>query len=158
MRQIQGQEVVEVQLLDLLLEVNKDIDTQFQVWISITFAVLVASFVAGKRLTGGARFAIAALYICAAVILYLRYMRGALDYIPYVYQLFITYGAPVPQGSSQLAFDLRRVLFLFGSAVTSLAVLFPQLGHRDEARDRRMDPSADVAAEDDQAPEPASPD
>jgi hypothetical protein len=57
-----------------------------------------------------------------------------------------------------LAFDLRRALFLFGSVVTSLAVLFPQLGHRDEARDRRMDASADVAAEDDQTPEPSSPD
>jgi hypothetical protein len=131
--QIEGREVVEVQLLELLLEVNQDIDTQFQVWISITFAVLVASFVAGKKLRGGARFAIALLYVCAAGILYLRYMRGAQDYIPYVFQLFTTYGAPIPPGSSSLAFDLRRALFGFGSALTALAVLFPQLGHQREA-------------------------
>jgi hypothetical protein len=130
--QIEGREVVEVQLLELLLEVNQDIDTQFQVWISVTFAVLVASFVAGRKLTGGARFSIAVLYVCAAVILYLRYMRGAQDYIPYVFQLFVTYGAPIPSGSSSLAFDLRRALFVFGSAVTSLAVLFPTLGHGKE--------------------------
>lgn len=123
-------EITEVQLLQLLLEVNQDIDTQFQVWISITFAVLVASFVAGRRLRGGARFAIAALYVCASVILYQRYMRGAVDYIPYVYQLFQTYGAPLPTGSSNVSFLLRRVLFMFGAIVTALAVLLPGLGHR----------------------------
>ena len=133
MPQIPGGEIAEVQLLELLLEVNQDIDTQFQVWISITFAVLVASFVAGRRLTMGARVGIAALYACASVILYLRYMRGAVDYIPYVYDLFATYGAPVPQGSSEVAFLLRVWLLRLGSGVTALAVLFPGLGHRQEA-------------------------
>ena len=132
MPQIPGGEIAEVQLLELLLEVNQDIDTQFQVWISVTFAVLVASFVAGRRLTRSARFGIAALYVCASVILYLRYMRGAVDYIPYVSELFRTYGAPLPEGSSRLAYELRRGLFMIGSAVTALAVGFPQLGHRSE--------------------------
>ena len=130
MPQLPGGEITEVQLLELLLEVNQDIDTQFQVWISITFAVLVASFVAGPRLTMGARVGIATLYVCASVILYMRYMRGAVDYIPYVYQLFTAYGAPLPQGDSRAAFLLRVWLLRLGSGVTALAVLFPSLGHR----------------------------
>ena len=132
MMQLQVGEITEVQLLQLLLEVNQDIDTQFQVWISITFAMLVASFVAGRRLTMGARIGIAALYVCASVILYMRYMRGAVDYIPYVYELFQRYEAPIPQGSSNLAFLLRVWLLRLGSGVTALAVLVPGLGHRRE--------------------------
>lgn len=133
MPQVPTGEIAEVQLLQLLLEVNQDIDTQFQVWISITFAVLVASFVAGPRLRMGARAGIAVLYGFAAIVLYLRYMRGAVDYIPYVYELFTTYGAPVPQGNSQTAFLLRVWLFRLGSGMTALAVLFPNLGHRRES-------------------------
>ena len=34
MVQVEGGEIPEVQLLQLYLDVNQDIDTQFQVWIS----------------------------------------------------------------------------------------------------------------------------
>jgi len=130
--QLPGQEVVEVQLLNLLMEVNQDIDTQFQVWISITFAVLVASFVAGHRLSFAARLGIAAAYVAASIILYQRYMRGALDYIPYVFELFGTYGAPLPQNNFDLTvpFQLRRGLLWLGTIFTTVGVLFPRLGLR----------------------------
>jgi hypothetical protein len=124
-------EITEVQLLQLYLDVNQDIDTQFQVWISITFAVLVASFVAGPRLSRVARVGIAGLYVCATIILYLRYMRAA-SYIPYTIELFLQYQVALPQTVGQLAYELRRGLFLIGSGVTALAVLVPGIGHREE--------------------------
>jgi len=127
----QGGEIAEVQLLQLYLDVNQDIDTQFQVWISITFAVLVASFVAGPRLNRVARLAIAAMYGTAALILYLRYVRAA-SYIPYTIELFRQYQVAIPLTVGQLAYELRRGLFALGSLVTALAVLIPGLGHRDE--------------------------
>ncbi len=130
-QQVEGREVVEVQLLELYLEVIQDIDTQFQVWISITFAVLVASFVAGQRLSRGARVAIATLYVFAAVVLYLRYMR-ALALIPYVLQLFNTYEAPAPDLGGLLPIQLRQWLFRLGSGLTVVAVLFPKLGLAEE--------------------------
>jgi hypothetical protein len=127
-----GGEIAEVQLLQLYLDVNQDIDTQFQVWISITFAVLVASFVAGPRLNRIARLAIVAMYVSAAVILYLRYTRAA-SYIPYTIDLFVRYQVAIPQTVGALAYELRRGLFILGSAITALAVLVPGLGHRLEA-------------------------
>ena len=129
--QAEGGEIAEVQLLQLYLDVNQDIDTQFQVWISITFAVLVASFVAGPRLSGVARLGIVVLYASAAWILYLRYTRAA-SYIPYTIALFRQYGVPEPQTVGELAYRLRLTLFYVGSGLTSLAVLFPRLGHRVE--------------------------
>jgi hypothetical protein len=129
--QVEGREIVEAQLLDLYLEVIQDIDTQFQVWISITFAVLVASFVAGQRLSRSARVSIAVLYVFAAIVLYLRYTR-ALALIPYVLQLFDTYEAPAPNLGSALPIQLRQWLFRLGSGLTVVAVLFPKLGFAGE--------------------------
>jgi hypothetical protein len=125
--QVEGREIVEAQLLQLYLEVIKDIDTQFQVWLSVTFAVLVASFVAGARLSRGGRVAIAVLYLFGVAVLYLRYTR-ALTFIPYVFQLFATYGAPAPDPGSALPIQLRQWLFALGTVMTVLAVLVPSLG------------------------------
>jgi len=132
-----GGEIAEVQLLQLFLEVNSDIDTQFQVWVSITFAVLVASFVAGHRLSRFARTGLVALYLCAAAVLLIRYLRaGAL--IPYVHDLYALYDvvAPPGVGVSGPAGLLRMVLFTLGSVVASLSVLFPRMGKlRDSGTD-----------------------
>jgi hypothetical protein len=127
-------EIAEVQLLQLFLEVNADIDTQFQVWISITFAVLVASFVAGDRLRRGARFGLALLYACAAWVLFIRYLRAG-TYLDYVVGLYELYGVVPPSqvGISATAGVLRTTLFTFGTAVAALSVLFPRMGHHREA-------------------------
>jgi hypothetical protein len=129
-----GGEIPEVQLLQAFLEVNSDIDTQFQVWVSITFAVLVASFVAGHRLSRIARTGLVALYLCAAAVLLIRYLRaGAL--LPYVQDLYALYDvvAPAGVGISGPAGLLRMALFTLGSFVAALSVLFPGLGKLKES-------------------------
>ncbi len=122
-------EIPEVQLLELFLQVNGDIDTQFQVWISITFAVLVASFVAGDKLRRGARAGVALLYLCAAWVLFIRYLRAG-TYLQYVVGLYPLYAVTPPStlGASPTAGLLRTALFTVGSAVAALSVLFPRLG------------------------------
>lgn len=127
--QLSDGEIPEVQILELFLQVNADIDTQFQVWISITFAVLVASFVAGDRLKRGARFGLALLYLCAAWVLFIRYLRAG-TYLEYVVSLYAAYEVRPPTlvGASPTAGLLRTTLFTFGSAVAALSVLLPRLG------------------------------
>jgi hypothetical protein len=108
--------------------VNQDIDTQFQFWISITFAVLVASFVADERLSRTERRVITVLYLFAATIVLQRYM-SALAHQQTVLAMFSANGVPQPELPA-LAFLLRVVLFTLGSLVTALSVLFPRLGRR----------------------------
>ena len=55
------------------------IDAQFQFWITITFAVIVANFIAGKRLSKRSRYAAALLYSLAVVVLGSRWYYVALD-------------------------------------------------------------------------------
>ena len=113
-------------LLQLFLDVNQDIDTQFQFWISITFAVLVASFVADERLSRVERRVITALYLCAAMIILLRY-RSAISYQFEVQELFVANGVE-PPAIAWIAGLLRSALFTVGSLVAALSVLYPKFG------------------------------
>ena len=47
------------ELAELFLIMESAIYTQFEYWLTITFAVVVAAFVAGKRLNRNLRFALA---------------------------------------------------------------------------------------------------
>ena len=61
-------------LLNLLFVQRGSIDLQFQFWLSITFAVLAAGFVAGPRLRRGLRLLAAFLYAMASAHLMMRWM------------------------------------------------------------------------------------
>lgn len=126
--------MTEVDLLPLFLDVNQDIDTQFQFWISITFAVLVASFVADERLSRVERGVMTVLYLGAAIIILERY-TSALAHQRDVLDLFAANGLPLPE-LPWLAGILRFTLFTVGSVVAALSVLFPRFAAR------RADPDA----------------
>jgi hypothetical protein len=120
--------VTEVDLLPLFFDVNEDIDTQFQFWISITFAVLVASFVADERLSRFERAVITLLYLSAATIILLRY-GSALSHQRDVLELFTANGLAQPELPT-LAGLLRLSLFTVGSLIAALSVAFPRFGAR----------------------------
>jgi len=126
--------MTEVDLLPLFFDVNQDIDTQFQFWISITFAVLVASFVADERLSRMERRVITALYLCAAAIIYMRY-TSALAHQFAVLQLFTDNGLQQPELPT-IAGVLRIALFTFGSLIAAASVLFPRSAARRSTDDQ----------------------
>ena len=64
------------ELSDLFLQAMALNDTQFQYWITITFAVVVAGFVAGERLTRKLRYAVVVLYLLATLTLGLRVLNA----------------------------------------------------------------------------------
>ena len=61
-------------LLNLVLTQRGNIDLQFQFWLTITFAVIVAAYSAGDRLDRKLRVMAAALYLLASVHLGSRWM------------------------------------------------------------------------------------
>jgi hypothetical protein len=63
----------EHELTSLVFELFRDMDSMIQFWIQATFAVVVAVFVAGDRLSGWMRRVVAALYLTASVIAALRW-------------------------------------------------------------------------------------
>ena len=55
---------------------QSSMDTQFQYWITVTFAAVVAGFVAGERLTLSLRILVATLYLLASATLALRFLSA----------------------------------------------------------------------------------
>ena len=64
----------EYELTSLALDLFRDMDTQIKFWLEATFAVLVAVFFAGDRLSMGIRRLIIFLYLVASTISGLRYV------------------------------------------------------------------------------------
>ncbi len=65
------------ELTEIIFLARSSMDTQFQFWVSITFAALVAGFIAGDRLTQRMRYVAASLYALAALVLILRFFDAA---------------------------------------------------------------------------------
>ncbi len=67
------------ELAELFLIMESAMYTQFEYWLTVTFAVVVASFVAGKRVNRKLRFGLALLYALATVVLMSRFYYIAAD-------------------------------------------------------------------------------
>jgi len=65
------------ELVEIFYLARSSMDAQFQFWVSITFAVIVAAFVAGKRLSRTLRVVISVLYLLATANLTLLFIGDA---------------------------------------------------------------------------------
>jgi hypothetical protein len=107
-------------LLQLLLTQRASIDLQFQFWLSITFAVIVAGFVAGRRLDLRLRLLAAVLYVLATVHLAARWMYDGGVGERWV-KVLVSRGVDI--GIPQVAVSFRMALMLLGT-VSALVFLF----------------------------------
>ncbi len=107
-------------LLNLLLTQRTSIDLQFQFWLSITFAVIVAGFVAGRRLDLKLRLLAAVLYVLATAHLATRWMYDGGIGERWV-TVLISRGVDI--GIPWVAVYLRMAVMLLGT-VSALVFLF----------------------------------
>jgi len=74
-------ETTVAELIQLLQNESASIDMQFQLWIAITSAVLIASFVARLHLSFPLRIFVAVMYILASATIALRYANDAGQFV-----------------------------------------------------------------------------
>jgi hypothetical protein len=60
--------MTEFELLELLRTANESVDTNFQFWLSSSFAVLLAFFFAGERIVSYIKWAVVLLYVASTVL------------------------------------------------------------------------------------------
>jgi hypothetical protein len=60
------------ELSELYLQAQTLLDTQFQYWMTVSFAVVVAAFVAGDRLSRRLRYVVTTLYAIATLVVFSR--------------------------------------------------------------------------------------
>jgi hypothetical protein len=107
-------------LLSLLLTQRASIDLQFQFWLSITFAVIVAGFVAGGRLDRKLRVLAAVLYVLATAHLATRWIYDGGVGERWV-NVLVSRGVDI--GIPWVAAYLRMAVMLLGT-VSALVFLF----------------------------------
>ena len=74
-------EVTIAELIELLQNESASIDTQFQLWMTITTAVVIASFAARHHLSLWMRVFVALMYALASTTIALRYTNDANQWV-----------------------------------------------------------------------------
>jgi hypothetical protein len=121
-----------------LIEANQaDAENQFQFWLATTFAVIIASYTAGHRLTIWARTSIAILYVLATIVFGLRYFN-AFDALGYFVSQLRAFDVE-PEGGNVISF-VRSIVFFGGSLLAVVLICAPGAGsHRRSSHGRRPD-------------------
>jgi hypothetical protein len=107
-------------LMELVLIQRDAFHDQMEFWITATFAVIVASFVAGHRLSVRYRLVLAVLYILTTAMLLARWVHDGREMLALIEELQnrgIPYDIPV-------TFALLRFLVMLGGTLTALAFMY----------------------------------
>ena len=96
-------------------------DSIFQIWITLTFAVLIATYVAARNFDRGLYRLVSGLYLFAAAILFVRFGSAAYAALHYK-NLLVTSGfEPLPVSNIvSLVIGVGTLLFLFAGTVGTL--------------------------------------
>jgi len=112
------------ELSELYLQTATLIDGQYQYWITITFAVIVAGYVVGDRLKLGLKIAIAGLYLLATLVVFLRVLNignPAVEITAFLEQS----GALIFEPYGLITVGLRLLYVAFGTALAIYFLLAP---------------------------------
>ena len=119
-------ELTNEELIQLYDVVTGSVNAQFELWITITFAVIIASYLAGHRLARSLQYIIATLYTAVSVLLYLM-LLGAVQFSQ---QFDLNLGVSSESKVVLAVVVLRTVVWILGTIAT---IVFVFKGHKDGA-------------------------
>ena len=103
--------------------ITGSVNAQFELWITITFAVIIASYLAGHRLAKSLQYVIAILYTSVSVLLYLMLVAAV--------QLSAQFDASLASTNLFSAIALLRTsVWILGTIAT---IVFIFKGHKVDA-------------------------
>lgn len=113
------------ELIQLYEVVTGSVNAQFELWLTITFAVIIASYLAGHRLVKSLQYLIATLYTAVSVLLFLM-LVGAIQFS----QQFDQQLGVASESNLILAIVvLRTAVWVLGTIAT---IVFIFKGHKDD--------------------------
>ena len=114
------------ELIQLYDVVTGSVNAQFELWLTITFAVIIASYLAGHRLAKSLQYLIATLYTAVSVLLFLM-LVGAIQSSQ---QFDLKLGVASDSNLIQAIVILRTVVWTLGAFAT---IVFIFKGYKDDA-------------------------
>ena len=128
------------ELVEIIFLARSEMDLQLQYWLSVTFAVVVAAFVAGERLTPMLRYLVTTLYVLATVALTSTFYNSSMT-SRQARELLGEAAAIIPAGTQVMVIS-RALLFGLGSAA---AIYFLLRARGDKELDSRSRSRSDNA-------------
>jgi hypothetical protein len=119
-------ELTNEELIQLYDVVTGSVNAQFELWITITFAVIIASYLAGHRLARSLQYIIATLYTAVSVLLYLMLLSA----VQFSQQFDLNLGVSSESKVVLAVVVLRTVVWILGTIAT---IVFVFKGHKDDA-------------------------
>lgn len=114
------------ELIQLYDAVFSNINTQFELWVTITFAVIIASYIAGHRLERSLQYIVAILYTSVSLLLVLM-LISAVNFAGE----FNAFGIAAVQDTMTLTIVVLRMgIWIFGTVAT-LVFIFKRGSQRD---------------------------
>ena len=120
------EELTNEELIQLHDVVTGGVNAQFDLWITITFAVIIASYLAGHRLARSLQYVIATLYMAVSALLYLMIL-GAMRFSQ---QFDVDLGASSESNLILAIVVLRTAVWILGTIAT---IVFIFKGHKGDA-------------------------
>lgn len=126
-------ETTVAELLEILQNESASIDTQFQLWITITSAVLIASFVARAHFSFSMKVFVALMYALASATIGLRYANDASQFV-FLKSELSARGVEYPAVVDLRIF--RALVYVCGTiATTAFVFLRPDANADDESQE-----------------------
>ena len=119
-------ELTNEELIQLYDVVTGSVNAQFELWITITFAVIIASYLAGHRLARSLQYIIATLYTAVSLLLYLMLLSA----VQFSQQFDLNLGVSSESKVVLAVVVLRTVVWILGTIAT---IVFIFKGHKDDA-------------------------
>ncbi|NQX87791.1 MAG: hypothetical protein HRT77_03915 [Halioglobus sp.] len=113
------------ELIQLYEVVTGSVNTQFELWLTITFAVIIASYLAGHRLAKSLQYLIATLYSAVSVLLFLM-LVGAIQFSEQFNQPL----GVASESNLVLAIVVLRVAVWILGTIATIVFIFK--GHKDD--------------------------
>jgi hypothetical protein len=122
------EELTNEELILLYDVVTGSVNAQFELWLTITFAVIIASYLAGHRLARSLQYLMATLYTAVSVLLFLM-LLGAVQFS----QQFDALNEGISSESNVILaiVVLRTSVWILGTVAT---IVFIFKGHKDDER------------------------
>lgn len=123
-------EITVAELIELLQNESASIDMQFQLWITITSAVVIASFAARHHLSFWMRVVVAVIYTLASATIAIRYANDASQFVFLKNELGVR-GVDYPTFIDLRI--LRAFVYLCGTVATLVFIFFRPKSKPDNA-------------------------
>ena len=111
--------ITNAELLELFFVSNEFIESQFQYWLSISFAAIIATSIVGERMANPIRYTLIVLYVMATVLFLLRYISAVEEFRSIATEASLrNIVGDRGEALARPTLILRSALFLIGASAT----------------------------------------